>query len=83
MASRPGPPGPPSLMGTITRAARRGQAAYVAVTSYEDELRAEIRQEQRRAESLARPSTSVLPRRCPACGEWNDASRPRCRWCGA
>lgn len=65
-------------MGTITKAARRGQAAYVAVTSYEDELRAEIRDEMRRAEALARPSTSINPIRCPRCQEW---SLGACRYC--
>jgi hypothetical protein len=74
-----------STINDIDRAARRAAARFSTAVSYLDELAAELRDDAKRAESLRRPSTSLVPWRCPApsCAEWNAAVRRICRHCGA
>jgi hypothetical protein len=68
--------------GTINgmeKAARRNARQWTAPPSFLVELAADLRDDEKRAESKRKPSTSVVPRRCENCREWNQTER--CRFC--
>lgn len=65
----------------VERAARKGAKLYVVKPTIADEVAADAAWERAQARYRLLRSTSVIPFRCK-CGEWNDASRPRCRVCG-
>ena len=67
----------------LERAARRAANNFTTSVRLEDELAADLRDDQKRAELLRRPSTSINPWRCVGCAGWCDATRTLCKWCGA
>ena len=64
----------------VERAAKRGADFYCRKVTLADEAAADKAWEMAQTLYRMTPSTSVVPRRC-RCGEWNEATRDRCRVC--
>ncbi len=63
----------------MDKAARRASKQFTAAPSFLVELAADLRDDEKRAESKRKPSTSVTPVRCRDCREWNQTDQ--CRFC--